>query len=130
MNQTELTFLLELLLNHKLPKATQLAIKERITQVESNFRPQAPGNYNAAPLVQSKSAQSPSTQRILDEMAKEGTPLIPPGNHEHNTQPAPVPKALVAQTPAAQAALQARDQAIATAISGKEEKGRISPRKF
>jgi len=32
---TELDFLLELLLNHKLPKATQLTIKDRISVVQA-----------------------------------------------------------------------------------------------
>lgn len=38
---TELSFLLELLLNHKLPKATQLAIKDRIGSLDDK-RPTAP----------------------------------------------------------------------------------------
>ncbi len=33
---TELTFLLDLLLNHKLPKPTQLAIKDRIGDIDSS----------------------------------------------------------------------------------------------
>jgi hypothetical protein len=108
---TELSFLLDLLLNHKLPKATKEAITGRIKEIETlahqptitqpQWQPRPPRN-----------AQSPSTQRILDEMAQE--PSV----------------SQIAQTPAVAAALAARQEAISIALSGKEEKGRSSPRKF
>ena len=104
---TELQFLIDLLLNHKLTASTKKLISERIKVVESELttksqhRPMAPS-----------SAQAPSTQRILDEM----------------TQPEPV-------TQAAAQALQSRSAAIKKAIDsgpfgGKPEPGRTSPRKF
>jgi hypothetical protein len=107
---TELSFLLSLLLDQKLNKAVKQLIKDRIKDIET-----------AAPRPQARSivqptGQSPSTQRILDEMAAEGKEL-------------PIPTH-IAQTPATAAALAARQQAIAQAVSGKQEAGRTSPRKF
>lgn len=104
---TELSFLISLLLNEKLPLELKGIVAERIKEVETRI--QAP--TFSRPVVHSPSTQSPSTQRILDEMASE----------------APV---VIAQTPQASAALAQRAQAIAQATSGKEEPGRRSPRKF
>lgn len=129
---TELSFLLELLLNHKLPKPTKEAITHRIKEVEARFvqTPQqsllpVPGPQAIRPP---RGAQSASTQRILDEMAAEGSNPIQGdglGGYVDISQPA-----VIAQTPAALAALNARNEAIRIATSGKEEKGRTSPRKF
>lgn len=115
---TELQFLIDLLLNHKLPPATKKLLAARIGEVEGRYQPQAPqpwvGNARANP-----SAQAPSTQKILDQMAMEVNP----------------PENAVATTPAAAAALQARADAIRLAtqsqpLRGKPEPGRTSPRKF
>lgn len=111
---TELSFLIELLLNHKLPKATQIAVKERIKEVEL---------YAAKPIAQviplrPQNGQAPSMQRAIDEMEAE----------KQNSPPAP--NQIAAQTPAAAEALRKRQEAINIAISGKEEPGRTSPRKF
>lgn len=124
---TELSFLLDLLLNHKLSKITKEAIVGRVKEIESRT---SSGSWAAIPLSQPqarapKTAQSPSTQRILDEMAAEGLII-------GSAQPAPPqdPPTQIAQTPAAAAALAARNEAIRIATSGREEKGRTSPRKF
>ena len=111
---SELSFLLELLLTHKLAKGTKEAITNRIKEVETKYVQSVPGIpvYQPRPP---KTAQSPSTQRILDEMAQE-------------TQP--VPPEQIAQSPAAAMALAARQEAINIALSGKEERGRTAPRKF
>lgn len=50
---TELSFLLELLLNHKLPKKTKDAVAERIKVVENGIIPQ-PTAIRAAPLISSR----------------------------------------------------------------------------
>jgi hypothetical protein len=124
---TELSFLLDLLLNHKLPKATKEAITGRIKEIETlahqptiaqpQWQPRPPRN-----------AQSPSTQRILDEMAQQGVPIEQAQVLQQ--QPHPLPVTQIAQTAAAQMALNARQEAINIATSGREEKGRTSPRKF
>lgn len=109
---TELSFLIDLLMNHKLPKLTKQAIAERIKEVESNI---------GAPNVRSQAPrQAPSTIAALSRQADEANPAIP----------APEPVAQIAQTPAAAAALAARKQSIAQALSGKMEKGQTSPRKW
>ena len=117
---TELTFLLELLLNHKLPKVTKDLIAGRIKDVEGQFRldvmvsrlPAAQQSMFADPNV--KPTQAASTMAIL----------------ARNPDLAPVPVAVIAQTPATTKALQDRQESIALAMSGKIEKGRTSPRKF
>jgi len=127
---TELSFLLTLLLEHKLPKSTKEVLLTRIKEIEAAMSTKAiyiPATSNIPIQRQPKTAQSPSTQRILDEMANEGHVLSPEPQWIHE---APEIPAVIAQTPAAVAALNARNQAIAIAISGKEEKGRQSPRKF
>lgn len=122
---SELSFLLELLLNHKLPKPTKEAITTRIKEVEGRISQpvQTSGFMTTSQARPPKTAQSPSTQRILDEMAAEGV-LI-----GAVTQQQDIP-AQIAQTPAAAMALASRAEAIRIAVSGKEEKGRTSPRKF
>lgn len=72
---TELSFLLELLLNHRLTKPTKDLLQARIKEVESNL------NSNPIPLQVNKipttiqpikpnpNAQAPSTQAILDKEA-------------------------------------------------------------
>ena len=75
-----------------------------------------------------RTAQSPSTQRILDQMAAEGS-VVPEAAPAYQREPVSMPDQ-IAQTPAAAAALAARNEAIRIAVSGKEEKGRTSPRKF
>lgn len=109
---TELTFLIELLLNHKLPKVTKDLIAKRITEVETAFRPQQGPSVSADPAV--KPTQAASTMAIL----------------ARNPDLTPSPVAVVAQTPATAKALADRQESIALAMSGKVEKGRTSPRKF
>ena len=70
---TELTFLIELLLNHKLPKPTKDAISARIKEVESQLgKPTyAPAYPVPTPIRPAKdpTAQAPSTQALLDKEA-------------------------------------------------------------
>lgn len=127
---TELTFLLELLLNHKLPKGTKAAIAGRIKEVEEGLSTkqifsahhqvtQAPVKTSPPPAAMAN--QSPSMQAIMAR-----NPDLMASLEESS----PPPVTVIAQTPAAQAALAAREQIIAMAVSGKPEPGQTSPRKF
>lgn len=103
---TELQWLIRLLTKEKLTASIKDLVIERIGVVESLLI--------QAPVIRSNPnlgvvKQAPSTQKLLEEMEQ-----------EHPAQ--------IAQTQAAAQALQARQQAIASA--GKTEPGRISPRKF
>lgn len=129
---TELSFLVELLLNHKLTKPTKDAIALRIKEVESNL-PQSTqlpitassGYITPVRPIKDPTAQAPSTQAILNADPTVTGHVIPPLPAEGPVQPAQI-----AKTQAAVQALNARQEAIRIAISGKEEKGRTSPRKF
>jgi len=117
---TELSFLLDLLMNHKLQKATKDLIAARIKEVELRYTARAapsPAQYQSAGSTQLPfaSLQTPST---LAAMARNGF------------QETTVPVEAIAQTPAAAAALASRKQAIQIAMSDVPEKGRTSPRKF
>ena len=141
---TELTFLVDLLLNHKLPKPTRDAVAVRIKEVEMGL-PKQYGQYNPPPAPQAAMArqqnlpphianQSPSMQAIMlrnPDLVPAGVPsgaaiealaIAPP--------PEPAPVAIIAQTPAAVNAMNERAATIRQGMSGKPEKGRTSPRKF
>lgn len=123
---TELSFLINLLLNDKLPAEIKLTVAERIKEVEmklqapSYFAPiQAPTHY-----IPARTAQAPSTQKILDQMSGD------------SHSPYPAAQEFVAPTPpeattlAAAQALASRNNAIQQAVSGRQDPGRKSPRKF
>ncbi len=138
---TELSFLLDLLLNHKLPLATKKAVTERVREVEARLSAAMPITYTTkvmSPLASSNIpshlvGQSPST---IAAMMRNGMANEMPANTTTAVStvelapPPPAPVAVVAQTPAAAAALNARNDAILQGLSGKPEKGRTSPRKF
>ncbi len=113
---TELSFLLDLLLNEKLSKSVKAKVAARVTEVEATYsRPMV-----AQPLPQAKvingALQAPSTVAALERHAQ----MV-------NEVPAPP---IVAATPVVAHALQNREQVIALGMSGKAEPGRTSPRKF
>lgn len=119
---TELSFLIDLLLNHRLQKGTKEVIQQRIKDVEAGMAmPMQVPRAVAMPahLSPAIAMQSPSTQALMAKHAAMGEP-----------PPAPVKVEQIAQTPAAQAALASRQQAIAIGLSGKPAKGETSPRKF
>ena len=126
---TELSFLLELLLEHELPKATQTLIKERVKEIQV----QQPIAY-AAPIQRpSRTSQAASTQRILDQMAEQqglGPVQMSTAMDVASQVQAQTTPNQIAQTPAAAMAMAQRAEAIRIATSGVEEKGRTSPRKF
>lgn len=86
---TELTFLIELLLNHDLPKDTKALIASRIKEVEEG-------------LV---------SRPIAQPLPPVRSPIIP--------QPVVEPQPVIPQTEAAANALNARAQAIENALQGK-----------
>ena len=123
---TELSFLIDLLLNHKLPKPTKEIIAERIKQVEAErYGPMAQaGVASAIPSGSPRLAQqSPSTLANLEKhgiIQAEPMPPIPE---------TPV-VGVVAHTAAAAKALSDRNALVNQALSGRAEQGRTSPRKF
>ena len=123
---TELDFLIELLLNHKLVKSTKDVIQQRIKQVQHTYPSPSPLHSNPAPQPKNLYGQSPSTAAILAK----NPDLIPPSPLPTPPPTPPEPVAVIAQTPATQQALAQRSAAIAQALSGAPEKGRTSPRKF
>lgn len=137
---TELSFLLELLLNHKLPKATREAVTARIKDVEMMLgaRATAPGPYIAyapppAAVPAHLANQSPSTIAAMmrHEQKTGGVPIMQPDAAVVPAPPPPViTPTIIAQTPAAVAAMNARQETINLAMSGKPAKGETSPRKF
>ncbi len=140
---TELSFLLELLLNHKLPKVTKEAVTARVKLVEAQLHTSGPGRLASPPAAGSPAGfipphlvgQSASTIAAMMRHEAAGMPAVAMSAGSVETVSpiavAPVsPVAVVAQTPATAAALADRQAAISSAVSGKPEKGRTSPRKF
>ncbi len=125
---TELSFLIELLLNHDLPKATKDLIASRIKEVESKLTAPSQSIYGPAPTLPTYQVtgpkQAPST---LAAMARHGDfvapPIMPPIEE-------PQPVAVVAQTPQTAAAMNSRNQAIAESIAGKIDKTTGRPKKW
>lgn len=109
---SELSFLLTLLLDHKLSTTVKGLIKDRIKEIE--LKPQSGVAIRATPPA--LAGQSPST---IANLMKD---------------PVEAPQAAITAPAAAQAMLQ-RQSAIAAALNAgpfaaKPEKGRSSPRKF
>jgi len=139
---SELSFLLDLLLNHKHSKPIRDIISSRIKEVEVSMKMHQhhplppPTSATQRPLemikhqVRDINAQSPSTLAILAK----NPDLIPEGEVISATpaQPPPplVPVEQIAQTPAATQALLHRQQSIQQARSGQPAPGEKSPRKF
>jgi hypothetical protein len=99
---SELSFLLDLLFEHELPKETVKVVKDRVKDLEALRSP--------APLP---AAKMPSVMHTTYPKAELEQPVIQ-----------------VAQTPAAAQAIASREQAIAEALSGKVNKETGRPRKF
>lgn len=96
---TELTFLIELLLNHELKKETKDAIAARIKEVELLLI------SNPKPVI--------NQNRVMDTLVHSSIPST-----VHQPQLPPVPPEAIAQTKATAAALQARSDAMTAAING------------
>lgn len=129
---TELSFLLELLLEHKLQKTVQLRIKDRIKELEerasSVVTPRMAGMTMKEYLPPALAMQSPST---IANMIKDGfSPMGPAVSSALGDAPEQTTTGGAIVSPVAAMAVQSRQEAIRIATSGKEEKGRTSPRKF
>lgn len=113
---SELSFLIDLLLNHKLPKKTKDLIKDRITLIEERRSHQpAVSTVNFSGIQ-----QAPSMQAKIEAMESE--------------QPAAV-QHVNAHSPVAAQALMDRQRAINRAVNSgpfgaQPEPGLISPKKF
>ncbi len=105
---TELSFLIDLLLNHKLSKEVKKLIADRVREIESAPRTAAHIPAGVPPHLV---GQSPST---IANLMKDP----------------PAAPAVVATTPIAASAIASRQAAIAAQLSGKPEPGRTSPRKY
>ena len=109
---TELDFLLEIILNHKIPKATKDLLQARIKEVQAQPTPIPRQLVNGVPRSSqptrpSPTAQQPSTAKILQE----NPDLIPEGETlEVVPTPEVIPVNQIAQTPAAAQALAQRQQ--------------------
>lgn len=121
-NATELTFLLDLLLNEKLSKSVKEKITERIRIVEAKIQypqpiPQLQGHVTVTPQFHPQVPQAPGTSA---------------GIHSHLPPPPPGPGPVVNNTGAIAQALASRENAIARSFnhSDKPDPGRTGPRKF
>ncbi len=128
---TELSFLLDLLLDHKLPKPTRALIMQRAREVEEDMRGVfGTSGLRSPPIPQVQAAlsnQAPSMQAIMarnqDLIAR--SPTIGMAANQPS-----IPVEQIAQTPATQAAMASRQSAIAESLSGKIDKVSGRPRKF
>lgn len=113
---TELSFLLDLLFNHRLPKTAKEAIGARIKEVEEKLNevkdPRIPFGTARSPIA----AGAPQAVSTLAAMDK------------HGIAAESIPVEIIAQTPAAQAAMASRQAALNNA--GKIDKNAQRPRKF
>lgn len=132
---SELSFLIELLLNHDLPKATKDLLAARIKEVEANLvsKPQVQQQIShtaqqAALQAQFAAQGNKQAASTLALMAKHGDI---PNMVSAPDMPVIEPVAVIAQTPQTAAALNHRNETIAAAIAGKNlDKSSGRPRKW
>lgn len=124
--KTELSFLIDLLLNHKLSPAIKKILAERMREVEERLEIEwMERKMPPPPRPPNPTGQAPSTLARLTHHGMESL-----------AEALPVPVEQIAQTPATAQAMQARSEAIAAATSGRnvmQERGkmeRTSPRKW
>lgn len=131
---TELSFLIDLLLNHRLPKATRDAVAVRIREVEGKaptpswIMPANSNNsYQVTTLPNQPAGLAPQSPSTLAALARH------PDLVAEMTRQAEAPSAnvaVIAQTPAAAAAMAQRQATILQAQTGKPMAGETRPRKF
>lgn len=125
---TELSFLIELLLEHELGKETKTLIKERIREIQDYSDIRTSSSVKGTLLVHSRdpTAQAPS---ILAKYPDLGSGMV---DKPLSTDPDihPIPLEAIAKTPEAAKALADRQRMIAQSMSGKVEPGRTSPHKI
>lgn len=114
---TELSFLIDLLLNHKLPKVTKDIVAGRIRKIQQDIdMSKSLGELNE--IKRNLPAQISSR-----DVAQRNPELVPP------PMP-PIPVEAIAQNAVTAAAVNSRNQAIAESIAGKVNKDTGRPRKF
>jgi hypothetical protein len=129
---SELSFLLDLLLNEKLSKSVKEKLTARVKEIETtvaaqpintvNFR----GVQNVPPeRVINGAVQSPSTIAAMQRQAQ--MEAMGPGDAQEVSQHQ---EGQLIASPGAAAAIASRNQALAEAMSGKPAPGRTSPKKF
>lgn len=142
---TELSFLVSLLLDHKLPKATQKAVKDRISDVERGIsaapapvyaQQQQPASSTARPFTvrttpPAAGEQAESTKRMLERHPDIAAAIA---NGHPVPQAPPQPQAPIDPTPAPQnpgaiaQALAARQNLINKAMSGPQRGDIAAPK--
>jgi hypothetical protein len=128
--QSELSFLLELLLEHKLPKDTRTAVAARIKTVEvslpqSQAAIQAQTNNNSR-LRNAQVSVPPEAAALAAQMASQANADVPASRAQFVASPSaaePIPASAFGTTNAAAAALAQRNQLIAEASQGFNKKG-------
>ena len=86
--KTELQFLLDLLLNHKLPKGTKKLITDRIGEVENQIIPQPRnmlGHQPVSPQIVSSRMPPPEFQAPTINMAPVPGAVMPPADIDKQT---------------------------------------------
>lgn len=114
---TELSFLIELLLDHDLPKESKTLIAKRIKDVEANLT-QSPAIVISPKYVPNYTPPNPTavpqSLSTLAAMARQSDP-----NYMPPPPPIEAPSVeTIGQTPAAIQALNSRQQAISGALAG------------
>lgn len=120
---TELSFLIDLLLNHTLEKKTKDAIASRIIEVEKDLVARTTQSQYSMPVQRlpnplppaSIQSQAPSTLALMQKHGDVAGNISLPDSAV--TEAPPV--AIVAHTPATAAAMAARAEMINSAIAGK-----------
>jgi len=126
---TELAFLLELLLEHKLTPATKAALATRIKLVESQMNYAAPAVVRHHPRpAQAQISASPEAQALAASLsaAANSEPGLPTSGlviGERVRQHEPIPAQAVGITSAAAEAMATRNKLIAEAQAGIAKKG-------
>ncbi len=125
---SELSFLLNLLLEHKLQKATKEFIIQRIKEVELILSANAPVRLSSPPVTAPKMLngvpQAPSMIKLMEKYPDLVISTVTPATAQPAEEPPPVE--VIAQTPQTMAALQSRQEA----LSGKIDKATGRPRKW
>lgn len=131
---TELSFLLELLLEHKIPKDTRVAVAARIKQVESSMHSvqnatSSPAAARGQTLTHRPIPAPPEYQELAASLAfADNADVVPSSPHfglpdRRPRQPEPIPAGAAGLTSAAQDAMATRNKLIAEAQAGIAKKG-------
>lgn len=135
---TELSFLIDLLINPRDPEKLKKDLADRIKTVEENLtRANHTTGYIATSSTTGYVTTSPTSGYVATTNAQAPSTLAAMARHERLPPPAAVPPApaplpveQIAQTAATAQAMQSRQDAIAASLAGKVDKVNGRPRKF